>query len=311
VGWTFSPPVTGYGPSYRADADRVTKALWGHFRGAPEPKSVLKSGATYTDQGYVYSDDIDAADVFYQGGHVYPVTESEAGALTAAGYDVYLLDARFGGREPNTSMDGLDGFWHSTGIYDADVSAAGGGVLDASFTSYIDAQGRVRTPETTVAGAGSAGYSWGYLDAVPTRVGHEHIFASTSTARSGNPGVATVISAVQDDDSPVPVVAQSVHVVTVGYGVGVYFLDNDSPPFTPDGLHLFDEFLAADDVTPHVTEVAIDGDLITVTCPDGFELEVEDASASDLWGGTVLFEQLWGPGYVGAEPMSTRVWAVA
>ena len=27
MGWTFSPPVTGYGPTYRADADRVTQAV--------------------------------------------------------------------------------------------------------------------------------------------------------------------------------------------------------------------------------------------------------------------------------------------
>lgn len=88
MGLQFSPPVRGYGPSYRADADKVTQRLWGHFRGAPEPTSVLKTGETYTEQTYVYSDDIDAADIFYQGGHVYEVSEAEAADLIAAGYTV-------------------------------------------------------------------------------------------------------------------------------------------------------------------------------------------------------------------------------
>lgn len=88
MAWRFSPPLRGYGPSFRADADRVTQLLWGHFHGAPEPVSVLKNGEDYTDQTYVYSDDIDAADIYYQGGHVYEVSEAEKDALVAAGYTV-------------------------------------------------------------------------------------------------------------------------------------------------------------------------------------------------------------------------------
>ncbi len=35
-----------------------------------------------------YSDDLDAADVVYLGGHVYEVSEDEAADLVAAGYTV-------------------------------------------------------------------------------------------------------------------------------------------------------------------------------------------------------------------------------
>jgi hypothetical protein len=76
------------GAAYRADADIVTRKLWGHFARHNTGVSILKTNGVYVQQQYVYHDDIVAADIFYQGGHVYDVSIEEAEDLLAAGYEV-------------------------------------------------------------------------------------------------------------------------------------------------------------------------------------------------------------------------------
>ena len=52
--------------------------------------SVVKRGAAYESVTSPALDVWDEADVVYQGGHVYPITDEEAALLTAAGYEPTL-----------------------------------------------------------------------------------------------------------------------------------------------------------------------------------------------------------------------------
>lgn len=88
MAYRFSPPTVTDAARFRADADEVTRRLWGHMAGDPKGKTVLKTGATYTECEFPYSDDIDAADIAYLGGHIYEVDATEKAALEAAGYTV-------------------------------------------------------------------------------------------------------------------------------------------------------------------------------------------------------------------------------
>jgi hypothetical protein len=80
VTYTFIPPTVEEGPA------------GGHWlfqrytlsRGV----SVYKLDGEYYEIRFPTQDDIEAADIFYMGGHEYVVSESEKDDLEAAGYDV-------------------------------------------------------------------------------------------------------------------------------------------------------------------------------------------------------------------------------
>lgn len=88
----FEPPTVTDGARFRADADATTKALFGHFAGHLRGVAVLKNGDAYVEHEFPYSDDITSADVAYLGGHVYVVDDTEAAALSAAGYGDRLVE---------------------------------------------------------------------------------------------------------------------------------------------------------------------------------------------------------------------------
>jgi lysophospholipase L1-like esterase len=88
VALLFSPPSVNDGAAYRADADIVTRKLWGHMARHNTGVTVLKTNGVYVDQQYVYHDDLVAADIAYQGGHIYQVDYDEALALLEAGYEL-------------------------------------------------------------------------------------------------------------------------------------------------------------------------------------------------------------------------------
>lgn len=52
--------------------------------------SILKNGSFYTEIDYPSAEQVDAADITYLGGRIYTVTQTEADALTAAGYGAGL-----------------------------------------------------------------------------------------------------------------------------------------------------------------------------------------------------------------------------
>ena len=85
MAWVFNPPTVAYGPHVRASADPALTAWASYFPAPTKGRTVIKSGDTYTVTDDPYLDDILAADAVYHGGHVHPVSDDEAVALTAAG----------------------------------------------------------------------------------------------------------------------------------------------------------------------------------------------------------------------------------
>jgi hypothetical protein len=92
--YIFQPPHDSMGPRKlseqgrrRAGVSRLANNLSSRYA-APQSYSVLKIDGVYqTIQGPTY-DDIDASTEYYAGGHEHPVTEAQAAALEAAGYEV-------------------------------------------------------------------------------------------------------------------------------------------------------------------------------------------------------------------------------
>lgn len=89
--WYFEPPVALDLPPTLPEPTRPrylnAHAKWkgGQRRG----RSVLKHGSVYTIVDTPTVDQMAAADIAYQGGHIYEVTAAEAYALFLAGFNVY------------------------------------------------------------------------------------------------------------------------------------------------------------------------------------------------------------------------------
>jgi lysophospholipase L1-like esterase len=197
VGLQFSPPSVVDGPPCRADADAVTRALWSHFRGHRSGRSVIKNGGTYTDASYVYSDDIDAADVFYQGGHIYDVSLDEAMALLAAGYDL----AGFGSWAQSLA-DRNDA--QATAIFIGDSITAGTVAESLDETWVYQAQELVRAEYPTTGATGGVGFiaasdSTGFRDDAPTLSG------TAASSTSAGFGYNSVELNAPGDDATFPV----------------------------------------------------------------------------------------------------------
>ena len=94
---TFTPPLSESMPS-------GTDRFWRRFK-SYRRRSVLKFGSTYKDVEFPDDEDLTAADVVYLGGHTYIIDETEASALSAAGYSAGLFS--------ETSVPGFDGSYGS------------------------------------------------------------------------------------------------------------------------------------------------------------------------------------------------------
>ena len=77
---TFTPPVDNYGN------DGPQEPLWVWFVHFDRGVSVLETGGVYATVPFPTTDQINAADTVYLGGHIYDISSDEAAALTAAGY---------------------------------------------------------------------------------------------------------------------------------------------------------------------------------------------------------------------------------
>ncbi len=95
--WFFSPPIAYDNPPTLPEPTRPrylnAHAKWkgGQARG----RNVLKHGSVYTIVDTLTVDQMAAADIVYQGAHIYEVTPAEALALHVAGFTVYILIAEY------------------------------------------------------------------------------------------------------------------------------------------------------------------------------------------------------------------------
>ena len=81
MGYLFVPPVVEQGPM----GGNWLFARYTRKQGI----SVYRIDGQWREEQYPWQDDLDASDVFYLGGHEYPVTETEKNDLEAAGYEVF------------------------------------------------------------------------------------------------------------------------------------------------------------------------------------------------------------------------------
>lgn len=90
---TFNPPTEDtVPPVYLSEPDRfypvprLSRRLFRHYKNRARGVTVLKDGGTYTEVRSPSSDEIEAADAAYLGGHCNVVSTAEATLLQAAGY---------------------------------------------------------------------------------------------------------------------------------------------------------------------------------------------------------------------------------
>lgn len=90
----FEPPTRELMRNYQVEPDRVypveapSRGLFKYIRRGGSGLSVLKTGGTYVTKETPTSNEANAADIFYQGGRRYLVSDTEAAALVAAGFTV-------------------------------------------------------------------------------------------------------------------------------------------------------------------------------------------------------------------------------
>lgn len=85
--WFFEPPII-YDLPRTIPGDRRNQYAR-RYSPLPRGRSVLKHGAIYTIVDTPSVDQMAAADIAYQGGHIYEITVEEAYSLFAAGFNVY------------------------------------------------------------------------------------------------------------------------------------------------------------------------------------------------------------------------------
>lgn len=88
---TFTPPTDNFlnlsdfeMTMFSSDDDRISHRLLTHYSGLPRGRNVYKlDDGTYTENE---PNDLQTVTITYLGGHVHEVSDTEAAALTAAGY---------------------------------------------------------------------------------------------------------------------------------------------------------------------------------------------------------------------------------
>lgn len=90
-------------PRYTAKSSGVQRALYRHFPVAPVGVAVLQTGDTFVERAVPTHDQLEAADKYWMGGAINPVTTAEAAALTDAGYGSNLVN--IGGGATTTGID--------------------------------------------------------------------------------------------------------------------------------------------------------------------------------------------------------------
>lgn len=82
----FQPPVAYDVPRVLPETHGVPFLLMRHYSQLPRGRTVIKLGGTYQTVDNPQQSTLDASTEIYMGGHIYPVTQAIADALTAAGY---------------------------------------------------------------------------------------------------------------------------------------------------------------------------------------------------------------------------------
>lgn len=75
---TFNTPTTAQG-------FQIDGALYGGWRVG---LSVMRIDGEWVETVYPTQEQLDAADLYFHGGHIHPVDDETAAVLTAAGYEV-------------------------------------------------------------------------------------------------------------------------------------------------------------------------------------------------------------------------------
>jgi hypothetical protein len=119
----FEPPTRELMRNYQAEPDRVypvdaaSRGLFKYIRRGGSGLSVLKTGGTYVTKETPTSNECDAADIAYLGGHKYLVSDEEGAALAAAGFVVARALATWDDVE--ATYDTWDEFEADTPTWDA------------------------------------------------------------------------------------------------------------------------------------------------------------------------------------------------
>lgn len=92
--WVFYPPTVDDVPNTSLQEGKPpSNALLKHYARKTRGRNVVKESGAYTTVDTVTQARLDAADLYYLGGHRYVVTAAERAALVAAGYTVVLENA--------------------------------------------------------------------------------------------------------------------------------------------------------------------------------------------------------------------------
>lgn len=83
MSYLFVPPIVEEGPM-------GGNWLFARYK-RKQGVTVYRIGTTWYEDRFPSLDDLDAADVYYLGGHEYPVTADEKADLESAGYTVFTL----------------------------------------------------------------------------------------------------------------------------------------------------------------------------------------------------------------------------
>lgn len=84
---TFTPPTVNATPLAPPGTGGVAARLFRHYRALKKGVTVIQrqDGIFYLKE-YPTQEELDAALLYYLGGHVYTISQAEADDLTAAGY---------------------------------------------------------------------------------------------------------------------------------------------------------------------------------------------------------------------------------
>jgi hypothetical protein len=90
VAQQFQPPVICDWPRFLPETRGVEYLFARHLSPGCRGRSVLRIAGVYTTVDVPSETQIATATEVYIGGHIYPVTDAVATALTAAGYGAYI-----------------------------------------------------------------------------------------------------------------------------------------------------------------------------------------------------------------------------
>jgi hypothetical protein len=83
---TFQPPATDTVPPFLASTRGPARRLMAHYKARARGRTLIIKGGVCRLTSYPSQTELDAADAYYLGGHVYIVSAAEEAVLVACGY---------------------------------------------------------------------------------------------------------------------------------------------------------------------------------------------------------------------------------